>query len=135
MPGKITANVTSDVLGGTIDVFPTLASLAGADLPSERSYDGVDLSPVLFDGATERPNGNILFHPDTKTGNITAFRYENYKVFWETYPAASCKNQEGGGGKVIKHNPPLIFDLETDKEESTPVKVSDSTLASMTKAW
>lgn len=32
----------------TLDIFPTLAALAGAALPPNRRFDGLDVSPVLF---------------------------------------------------------------------------------------
>lgn len=32
----------------TLDVFPTLVALAGATLPPNRRFDGMDVSPVLF---------------------------------------------------------------------------------------
>merc|ERR1719198_2681103 len=46
--GKISPGVT-DALGSTLDLMPTLAALAGASLPSGRSWDGLDLAPVLFE--------------------------------------------------------------------------------------
>ncbi len=45
-PGHIPAATTSDVMAGTIDVLPTLAKLAGADLPQNK-IDGGDLWPIL----------------------------------------------------------------------------------------
>ncbi len=35
-------------LAGTVDVFPTLMSLAGGKLPNV-TMDGVDMAPILFD--------------------------------------------------------------------------------------
>lgn len=32
----------------TLDIFPTLVALAGAALPPNRHFDGLDVSPVLF---------------------------------------------------------------------------------------
>lgn len=32
----------------TLDIFPTLVALAGATLPPNRRFDGLDVSPVLF---------------------------------------------------------------------------------------
>lgn len=32
----------------TLDIFPTLVALAGAPLPPNRRFDGLDVSPVLF---------------------------------------------------------------------------------------
>ncbi|KAM6469470.1 arylsulfatase G isoform 3-T4 [Liasis olivaceus] len=47
-PGKIPANVTSPVMLSTLDIFPTLVSLANATLPPNRRFDGIDISEVLF---------------------------------------------------------------------------------------
>jgi len=49
-PGRIKPGTISDetVLG--MDVFPTMASIAGAKLPAGLDLDGVDLSGVLFKG-------------------------------------------------------------------------------------
>lgn len=46
-PGKIKAGSVSDELIITLDVMPTLFSIAGAD-PAAQSLDGIDVSPVLF---------------------------------------------------------------------------------------
>ncbi len=45
-PGHIPAGSSSDVVAGTIDVLPTLAHLAGAELPNKK-IDGGDLWPIL----------------------------------------------------------------------------------------
>lgn len=47
-PGRIAAGSETDVPAISIDVMPTILSLAGAELPVKRPLDGVDLSPVLF---------------------------------------------------------------------------------------
>jgi arylsulfatase A-like enzyme len=48
----------------SIDVFPTLAGLAGIALPEEAPIEGVDLSPVLR-GEAEPPDLVALFHTTT----------------------------------------------------------------------
>ena len=48
-PGKIEAGRKSDVPSITIDVMPTLLSLAGVTPPVDRPLDGLDLSPVLLE--------------------------------------------------------------------------------------
>ena len=47
-PGKIEAGSKSDAPGITLDIMPTLLSLAGLQPATDRPLDGVDLSPVLF---------------------------------------------------------------------------------------
>ncbi|MDT8301211.1 MAG: sulfatase-like hydrolase/transferase [Sedimentisphaerales bacterium] len=50
-PGKIKAGTTTDqtVLG--MDLFATMTSIAGADLPASLKLDGVNLLPMLTEGA------------------------------------------------------------------------------------
>lgn len=47
-PGRVPVNVTSTALLSVLDVFPTVLALAGAPLPRGRSFDGLDVSQVLF---------------------------------------------------------------------------------------
>lgn len=51
-PGRIAAGTSSADPAITLDVMPTLLSLAGVASPSTRPLDGVDLSPILLRGET-----------------------------------------------------------------------------------
>ncbi|MFO0790402.1 MAG: sulfatase [Pirellulales bacterium] len=46
-PGKIPAGTKCDELASTIDMFPTIAKLIGAKVPSERKIDGQDIWPLM----------------------------------------------------------------------------------------
>ena len=46
-PGKLETGAVTAELGATIDLLPTMATLAGAPLPEDRHLDGVDLTAVL----------------------------------------------------------------------------------------
>ncbi len=46
-PGKIKPGTTCDVPVIGSDLFPTLLGIAGADVPADRTIDGVDVLPVL----------------------------------------------------------------------------------------
>ena len=48
-PGRIKPGTQANDLSITLDVMPTILSVAGIDPPNERSLDGIDLSPVLFE--------------------------------------------------------------------------------------
>jgi arylsulfatase A-like enzyme len=46
-PAKIPAGRICDKVCGTIDLLPTFAKLAGAEVPSDRTIDGRDISPLM----------------------------------------------------------------------------------------
>ena len=48
-PGKIKPATSTDALSITLDVMPTILSVAGIGPPKERPLDGIDLSSVLFE--------------------------------------------------------------------------------------
>ena len=51
-PGKIKPGTSTDALSITLDVMPTILSVAGIEKPKNRALDGIDLSPVLFEQKT-----------------------------------------------------------------------------------
>jgi arylsulfatase G len=121
-PGMIKSGIVSNAIGSNLDIMPTIAHLAGFTLPLNRSFDGIDLSPVLFDGSDQ--GHEYLFHPD-EFGVLSAVRYNQYKAYYTTYSAidGACGGKEGS---IINHKPPLVFDLSRDLAESTPIVVSQS---------
>ena len=59
-PGIVTSGVI-DQMGATLDLLPTFANLAGAEVPSDRKMDGYDLTPVLTKKtASPRKSGFLL---------------------------------------------------------------------------
>ena len=46
-PGKIPAGTKCDELASTIDIFPTVAKLIGAKVPTDRKIDGKDIWPLI----------------------------------------------------------------------------------------
>ena len=134
-PGHIPAGATSGATVSTMDLLPTLAALAGTPLPKGRHFDGVDISSVLFDGASVVPGRDFLFHPgcyNNYSGLLEAARYGRFKAHFASYSVAGCKES---GTDRIEHNPPLIFDLDMDPGESTPlVNPPKELLSAFTKA-
>jgi arylsulfatase len=61
-PGKIHAAVDVDRLTRHVDVFPTLATIAGADVPASLELDGRNLLPLIQNPNTEWPGRNTFFH-------------------------------------------------------------------------
>jgi len=62
LPGKIKAGVDIDKLTRHYDLFPTLAEMAGAELPSSLDLDGRSLLPLIVDPKSVWQDRNLFFH-------------------------------------------------------------------------
>ena len=124
--GKILPNQVSTATVSTLDIFPTLLSLAGIPLPTDRVYDGYDISPIFFNQATKVRDW--LYHPNVQDGNFSTLRYLNYTGHFVTWGAPGCNQSQS---PFITHNPPLIFDLSVDPAQSTPLTNPDPNLINL----
>ena len=104
-PGSIKPGVVND-MGATMDVYTTILTLAGAEVPSDRVVDGLDLSPALF-GTGSSPRKTVFFYRGAK---IYAVRKGPYKAHYFTKSAY-------GKDKEVRHDPPLLYHLGHDPSE------------------
>lgn len=96
--GSVPANITSDAIVASIDIFPTLMNLAGISNPGSR-VDGVDISRFLYDPSQVIRERYLYI----KDGNIKGIRKENWVFLPET------------GERIYKkEDMPQLFDLKTD---------------------
>ena len=83
-PGRIPAGTVSNEICHATDLFTTLASLAGADLPADRPIDGVDLLGFLTGERGESGRDHVLgFVGD----ELHAVKWRNWKLHfvWQEY--------------------------------------------------
>jgi len=77
-PKKITAGTSSDEIVHAMDLFPTLAKLAGGKVPKDRVIDGIDVSKFIL-GKQKKSGrdgfivymGKDIFSVNGKAGNCT----------------------------------------------------------------
>lgn len=105
-PGKIVPSVISGI-GSTLDFLPTISKLAGAPLPSDREYDGYDLSPV-FNLQDKSPRNQMIYYHDTR---IFAARKGDFKLYYYR------NNPLGYPEKLEKLEPYQLFNLQQDPSE------------------
>ena len=74
-PGRIQAGSDSDEMMSTIDLLPTLSTLAGAKLKTKGPIDGLDQSAVLL-GKGSSVRKEFLYY----TREVQAIRQGNYKL-------------------------------------------------------
>jgi iduronate 2-sulfatase len=104
-PGTGSGGRSPAQLAETVDVYPTLAALAGLELPAKmQPIDGADLTPVLRDAAvTVRPYAYHAYHRPGRIGQ--AIRTARYRLVRWT--------QEATGARVYE-----LYDLQSDPGET-----------------
>jgi arylsulfatase A len=119
-PGQIPAGAVCREPVMTIDILPTVAKLAGAELPGHR-IDGLDVWPLLAakPGAL-CPHDAYYFYWDR---HLQAVRSGPWKLhFPHTYQTLAGK-AGGSDGKPADYSqagtPLALFDLEKDPGETT----------------
>lgn len=95
-PDSIAAGQVYDGRVSNIDIFATVANLAGADLPTDRKMDGANILPY-FTGAKQGSPDRPLF---TKGGTYSQVIKDNWKLQWDQ-----------------KREKKWLFDLENDPTE------------------
>ncbi|XP_070541529.1 arylsulfatase G-like isoform X4 [Ptychodera flava] len=129
-PGRIQPGQVCDSLLSTMDIFPTMAAIAGLAMPPNRKFDGIDISDVIFHGKRVYEE-RALFHPNSLSagtaGDINTYRVGKYKAMYLTGQSFAAASSCGGKrGPVEKHDPPLIFNVQEDPAESTPLDSSST---------
>ncbi len=119
-PGVIEQGAVNTQFASTIDLLPTFAKLAGADLPKDRPIDGEDIGPLLRGDEPANYSRGFLYWSGRR---LSAVRGGKWKlVFPGTYTVWS-----GGGGGLPGHGQSResielsLFNLETDIGETTNV--------------
>ena len=105
-PAKIQAGGESDEIVHEMDLFPTLAQIAGGSVPSDRVIDGIDMSE-FFVGLKEKSgrDGFIVY-----MGNdIFAVKWRDWKLHF--------KEQTGWNGTLREYTMPRVYNLINDPQE------------------
>ncbi|KAJ8038064.1 Arylsulfatase G [Holothuria leucospilota] len=119
-PGTIKGGQVVDTLTNSMDIYPTIAALANIQIPTNRIYDGMDISDILLGRPFSRKR--VLYHPIANIFDyrcdIQAVRIGDYKAIFVTGGRADC---ERNTGNLQIHSPPLIFNVQEDPMESIPL--------------
>ena len=121
-PGKIPAGTVCDEPASAMDVLPTLAKLAGAQLPALR-IDGKDIWPLMSGrpGATS-PHEALFYY---RGWALEAVRSGRWKLHLPHSYRTLGGRPGGTGGKPVKYEQAKIglslFDLEKDIAEQHDV--------------
>ena len=119
-PGRIPAGTVCKEPAMTIDLLPTFAKLAGADLP-KLPIDGKDVGPLLRGEANAKsPHEALYFYWGRE---LQAVRSGQWKLhFPHVYRTVKEPGKDGKSGPGAEAKTPLaLYDLEKDVGETTNV--------------
>ncbi|MFC4872503.1 sulfatase [Negadavirga shengliensis] len=115
-PGAIEPGIITG-MASTLDLLPTLAGLAGADIPQDRIYDGYDLSGSLFRSEAS-PRKEMIYYHGTR---IFAVREGDYKLhYYQNNPLGYPEKMEKLEKKKlyqVQHDPAEQYDLADQHPE------------------
>lgn len=107
-PGTITAGTVNMHLASTMDLLPTAAALAGAELPRDRVIDGRNLLPLLSGESDEAIHEAFFYYRDE---TLYAVRMGPWKAHfiteWEYTPDT----------ERVVHETPELYHLDHDPSE------------------
>jgi arylsulfatase len=105
-PGKIAAGASNDEIVHAMDLFPTLARIAGGKVPDDRIIDGIDVSDFLI-GKTRKSgrDGFIVY-----MGNdVFGVKWRNWKIHF--------KEQDAWNTILRTYTMPRVYNLFNDPRE------------------
>jgi arylsulfatase A len=114
--GTIPSGAVYNDMATMMDWFPTFAGLAGVDTPSDRPYDGLDISPILK-GEIDNQHREFLYVDHT--GRLDGFRAGEWKV-----KLAFDGDKGAIWKKPVEAHPLSLFNLNNDPGEQ--VNLADS---------
>jgi arylsulfatase A-like enzyme len=123
-PGRVPAGTTCDKLASTLDMLPTLASLAGAEVPKDRTIDGEDVTH-LFHGKFDQANPDKAFYYYLRV-HLQAVRQGKWKLHLprsakQLGTAPFLVNQHIAPVDRVGFEKPFLVDLSKDLGEATNI--------------
>uniref|UniRef100_A0ABM5FYM5 Arylsulfatase D-like isoform X2 n=1 Tax=Pogona vitticeps TaxID=103695 RepID=A0ABM5FYM5_9SAUR len=138
-PGMVPANTVLDEPTSLMDIYPTVAHLAGASMPQDRIIDGKN-QMALLQGTVQHSEHKFMFHYCGSYLHAVRWYQKESGAVWKahyvtpdfpTEGAGACYGQRMcpcSGEGVTHHNPPLLFDLSRDPSEATPLSPTSEPL-------
>jgi arylsulfatase len=114
-PGHVPAGGVSDEIVHVTDLYPTLARVAGAKVPTDRLIDGIDQLDFFFGKRTKPGRDGFVYYIKQE---LRAVKWRNWKMHlvWEPEPNAGPNHLES----------PYVFNLTQDPKEETDVNTAAS---------
>ena len=106
-PDKIPAGKSNDELMTTMDLLPTFAKLAGADIPTDRVIDGKDIWPTLT-GKAGTPHEAFFYHRGNSLNAVRSGKWKLHTNKGRPTQLYDLESDIGEKSNVIKSNPEVV---------------------------
>ena len=114
-PGRIPSRQVSNDIVHVVDVFPTLATWAGGETPSDRIIDGVDQSDFLMGKSEKSARESIVIYVDNELFGV---KWRNWKMLLKSIDEKSYA--------VTTYAYPTFYNLLVDPKEEHPQRNYDA---------
>ena len=105
-PARIEPGRVSDEIVHAMDLFPTFATFAGGEAPTDRVIDGVDMSGFLVGEKAESGRDGFIVY----MGNdVFGVKWRNWKLHFN--------EQTGWNGALRQFTMPRVYNLMNDPQE------------------
>lgn len=112
-PGRVPAARVTNEIVHVVDIFPTLARMAGASLPKDRPIDGVDQFDFWLGARETSGREGFVYYIKSE---LRAVKWRDWKMHfvWEVEPNAGANHLET----------PYLFNLVQDPKEESDVNAT-----------
>lgn len=111
-PGKLKENRVSDEILTTMDLFPTLAKIAGAEMPKDRTIDGLEAVNFLLGEDETSPREEYLYYAGCL---LTGIRVNQWKL---ELPRQVSPSGTGWWGRMLEEIDSVqLYNLNEDVAE------------------
>ncbi|MSP96344.1 MAG: arylsulfatase [Betaproteobacteria bacterium] len=113
-PGRVAAGRETDEIVHITDLYPTLARIAGAQIPADRPIDGIDQLDFFLGNGPSLREGFVYYIKQ----ELRAAKWRNWKmhIIWEVEPNSG----------PIHLETPWVFNLISDPKEQSEVGDANS---------
>ena len=130
MPGRIPAGTVASGMASHLDLFPTLARFAGANLAAQ-PLDGVDIMPMLMGEQASVEHEAFLFFDHW---NIQCARLGKWKLHLTRYDEPPWLEGLPDGRTNLPLPRPELYDVDRDADESYECALENSKVVSTIQA-
>lgn len=112
-PGKVPAGAVNNEVVHAMDLFPTLARLAGGTVPTDRVIDGVDQTDFLLGKQVKSNREGLVVYVGQ---DIHGVKWRDWKMMF--------KEMDIGDGPIRELSVPRFYNLLIDPKEEHPAMPS-----------